>query len=109
MTKMISLLPYLKALCEEKRLRAISLLLEREKCICELMEELDLSQPAVSHHMKILKQAGLIRDRREGRWIFYALRKEKFSALNKMLQERLFEPVKQSNCEKGSIPLGKCS
>lgn len=109
MKKMILLLPYLKALCEEKRLRAIYLLLEREMCICELMEELNLSQPAVSHHMKILKQAGLIRDRREGRWIFYALRKDKFSMLNKMLQEHLFEPVKHSTCEKGSIPLDKCS
>lgn len=107
--KITSLLPYLKALCEEKRLRAIHLLLKREMCICEIMEELNLSQPAVSHHMKILKQAGLISDRREGKWVFYALRKEKFALLQKLLQENLFEPVRESQSEKGSIPLGKCS
>jgi DNA-binding transcriptional ArsR family regulator len=59
--------------------------------------------------MKILKQAGLISDRREGKWVFYALRKEKFSLLDKLLQEILFEPVKQSRSERGTIPLGKCS
>jgi DNA-binding transcriptional ArsR family regulator len=85
------------------------MLLKREMCVCEIMEELTLSQPAVSHHMKILKQAGLISDRREGKWIFYSLRKERFSLLDKLLRENLFEPVKQSCSERGNLPLGKCS
>jgi DNA-binding transcriptional ArsR family regulator len=109
MKKTNVLLPYLKALCEEMRLKIIHMLLKREMCVCEIMDELSLSQPAVSHHMKILKQAGLISDRREGKWIFYSLRKERFSLLDKLLRENLFEPVKQSRSERGNLPLGKCS
>jgi ArsR family transcriptional regulator, arsenate/arsenite/antimonite-responsive transcriptional repressor len=109
MRKTNTLLPYLKALSEGMRLKVIHMLLKREMCVCEVMEELKLSQPAVSHHMKILKQAGLISDRREGKWIFYSLRKERFSVLEKLLRENLFEPVKESHGEKGNIPLGKCS
>jgi DNA-binding transcriptional ArsR family regulator len=65
LAKSNALLPYLKALCEDMRLKVIHMLLKREMCVCEIMEELKLSQPAVSHHMKILKQAGLISDRKE--------------------------------------------
>jgi len=65
-----------KALSDDTRLRVIKLLQERELCVCELMQVLDMSQPRISRHMSVLKNAGLVEDRREGKWIHYSLRKE---------------------------------
>ena len=65
-----------KALSDDTRLRVIKLLHERELCVCELMQVLDMSQPRISRHMSVLKNAGLVEDRREGKWVHYSLRKE---------------------------------
>ncbi len=102
------LVPFLKALGEEVRLRIIKMLLEREMCVCEIMDGLKLSQPAVSHHMKILKQAGLVRDRRQGKWVYYSLDKEIFSSLEELLGTELFEPVRQGSCEQAAPTLSQC-
>jgi len=64
-----------KALSDDTRLRVIKLLHERELCVCELMQVLDMSQPRISRHMSVLKNAGLVNDRREGKWIHYSLNK----------------------------------
>ena len=55
------------------RLAILTMLQDGEMCVCEIMEALPVSQPAVSHHLRILRQAGLIADRRQGKWIFYSL------------------------------------
>jgi ArsR family transcriptional regulator, arsenate/arsenite/antimonite-responsive transcriptional repressor len=65
-----------KALSDHTRLRVIKLLEERELCVCELIQVLDMSQPRISRHMSMLKNAGLVEDRREGKWVYYSLRKE---------------------------------
>ena len=65
-----------KALSDDTRLRVVKLLQERELCVCELMQVLDMSQPRISRHMSVLKNAGLVEDRREGKWVHYSLRKE---------------------------------
>ena len=65
-----------KALSDDTRLRVVKLLQERELCVCELMQVLDMSQPRISRHLSVLKNAGLVNDRREGKWIHYSLRKE---------------------------------
>jgi ArsR family transcriptional regulator len=65
-----------KALSDDTRLRVIKLLQDRELCVCELMQVLDMSQPRISRHLSVLKNAGLVNDRREGKWIHYSLRKE---------------------------------
>jgi ArsR family transcriptional regulator, arsenate/arsenite/antimonite-responsive transcriptional repressor len=65
-----------KALSDDTRLRVIKLLQERELCVCELMQVLEMSQPRISRHMSVLKNAGLVEDRREGKWVHYSLRKE---------------------------------
>lgn len=106
---MKTLVPFFKALCEEVRLKIVLMLMPRELCVCEIMEELELSQPAVSHHMKILKQAGLVRDRKAGKWVFYSLEKEAFLQFEDELKKHLFEPVKICDSEKGTIPVSKCS
>jgi ArsR family transcriptional regulator len=62
-----------QALSDEKRLRILSLLGSGEHCVCELTEALDLPQSLLSFHLKTLRDAGLVTDRRDGRWIYYAL------------------------------------
>ena len=61
------------ALSDETRLRIVERLLLGEQCVCNLMETLELGQSHLSFHMKTLKDAGLVSDRRDGRWIHYSL------------------------------------
>jgi len=62
-----------KALADPTRLRVMLLLLRRELCVCEIMFVLDMEQSRVSHHMRILRQAGIVEDIRQGRWIIYRI------------------------------------
>lgn len=62
-----------KALADETRLRILKLLEVREMCVCEVMVALALTQPTASHHLGILENAGLVKDRKEGKWVFYTL------------------------------------
>lgn len=64
-----------RALSDPKRLRIIGLLRDREVCVCDLMTALKMSQPMVSRHLAYLRRAGLVRDRRDGRWRHYSLAK----------------------------------
>lgn len=63
----------LKALSAPARLRLVALLKQGELCVCQLEVALSLSQTNVSRHLAIFRQAGLVIDRREGRWVYYAL------------------------------------
>jgi len=67
------LLGLLQALADEKRLRILEALREGEACVCELQGSLDMAQSLLSHHLRVLREAGLVRDRRDGRWIHYSL------------------------------------
>jgi ArsR family transcriptional regulator len=60
-----------KALADPTRLRIVCLLRQRELCVCELMFILEMEQSRVSHHMRVLREAALAEDVREGRWIIY--------------------------------------
>jgi ArsR family transcriptional regulator len=62
-----------KALSDETRLRIIKLLENGELCVCDITAALDMVQPKVSFHLSTLKEAGLIRDRKQGKWIHYGL------------------------------------
>jgi DNA-binding transcriptional ArsR family regulator len=62
-----------KALADSTRLRILGLLLVREMCVCEVMAALDLTQPTASHHLGILENAGLVKDRKQGKWVFYSI------------------------------------
>jgi ArsR family transcriptional regulator len=70
---MEELLGIFKALSEETRLRIIKLLEHGELCVCDLVAALDMVQPKVSFHLAVLKEAGLIKDRKEGKWTHYRL------------------------------------
>jgi len=62
---------FFSALADETRLRILRLLMIREMCVCEIMVALDLTQPTASHHLNLLENAGLVKDRKEGKWVFY--------------------------------------
>ena len=91
---MKSLIIFFKAMGEETRVKIISMLLEEEMCLCELIDRLSLSQSAVSHHVKILKQAELVRDRRCGKWSYYSINKRGFEAHVSNFHGTLTSPLK---------------
>ena len=64
---------FFKALADETRLRILKLLEVREMCVCEIMIGLDLTQPTASHHLTLLENTGLVKDRKEGKWVFYSI------------------------------------
>ncbi|MGH7662935.1 MAG: ArsR/SmtB family transcription factor [Gemmatimonadaceae bacterium] len=66
------------ALSDELRLEVIDILGDGERCVCELTNSLDIAQSRLSWHLKTLRDAGLVSDRREGRWIYYSLEREVF-------------------------------
>ena len=76
-----------RALSEETRLQILELLRSGEHCVCELTEALDLGQSLLSFHLKTLKEAGLVTDRREGRWMYYALAAEALEELGTSLTQ----------------------
>lgn len=66
------------ALSDEARLEIIGILLDGEHCVCDLMTHIDAAQSRLSYHLKVLKDAGLVTDRREGRWSYYTLQRDAF-------------------------------
>jgi ArsR family transcriptional regulator len=79
----------LKAVAEPARLRLMSLVLARpgqEACICDLTGPLGLSQPTVSHHMKVLVDAGLLTREKRGRWAYFRAVPQAFASLAQALQ-----------------------
>jgi len=70
---MESYLQAVKALSDETRLRILNLILDRECCVCEVMQALDISQTRASRNLRILENAGFLESRRDGVWIYYRL------------------------------------
>lgn len=64
-----------KAFCDSNRLTILELLQSGELCACHILEDLHISQPTLSHHMKILCESGLVQGRKEGKWMYYTLDK----------------------------------
>ena len=61
------------ALSDATRLAALDMLRDGERCVCELQDQLDVAQSRLSFHLKVLKDAGLVEDRKEGRWSYYQI------------------------------------
>lgn len=62
-----------KALCDENRVKILKLLCTGEKCACKILEELNVTQPTLSHHMKILCDSEIVAGRKEGKWMYYSI------------------------------------
>ena len=75
-----------KAFCDENRIKILQLLQGDEKCACKLLEELNITQPTLSHHMKILCDAGLVTSRKAGKWIYYTRQAETLDRIGACLQ-----------------------
>lgn len=76
-----------KAFCDENRISILKMLCTGEKCACKLLEELNVSQPTLSHHMKILCDSGLVIGRKEGKWTHYSISKEGAEKAKGLLEE----------------------
>lgn len=92
-----------KALCDENRIRIMRLLQSGEKCACVLLDDLRITQPTLSHHMKILCDSGLVTGRREGKWTYYSISPEGSEDAIRCLRELTtvtFVTKDKSCCEK---------
>ncbi len=74
------LTPFFKAFCNSTRAQIVEFLLAGERCVCEMTGPLDVSQPLVSHHLALLREAGLILARDEGARTYYSINRERFDA-----------------------------
>lgn len=70
------------ALSDETRLRILEMLKDGERCVCDLQADLEAAQSRLSFHLKVLRQAGLVTDRRDGRWAYYSVSPETMTELH---------------------------
>ncbi len=90
--------PMLKAIADPARLQLLSLVLSHEggeACVCDLTPSFDLSQPTISHHLKILHESGLLAREKRGTWVFYIARPEAMSALGNLFTSGLGRTLTQ--------------
>ena len=73
------------ALSDETRLEIIEMLRSGERCVCDLTDALDAAQSRLSFHLKVLKDAGIVRDRKAGRWVHYELDREAFEEIEQLV------------------------
>ncbi|GAB2545972.1 ArsR/SmtB family transcription factor [Nocardia heshunensis] len=77
-----------KALSDPVRLRLLSVVAShsgREACVCDLSDGFDVSQPTISHHLKVLREAGLLSSERRGSWVYYRVEPAAFQQLSRLL------------------------
>lgn len=85
----VGLAPAFKALGDPARLRLLSMIASSdggEICVCELTPAFELSGPTISHHLKVLREAGLIEGERRGTWVYYRPVRARLAALSALLQ-----------------------
>jgi ArsR family transcriptional regulator len=75
------------ALSDETRLQIIELLRKGERCVCELTDSLDAAQSRLSFHLRVLRDAGIVRDRKDGRWVYYELDPDVFEEAESLVTE----------------------
>lgn len=76
------------ALSDPTRLHVVDMLSRGEMCVCDLQDAVGAAQSRLSFHLRVLREAGLVDDRRAGRWVFYSLRPDVLDAMAAWLQER---------------------
>ncbi|MGF7186422.1 ArsR family transcriptional regulator [Desulfitispora alkaliphila] len=84
-----------KALGEPTRLKILKMLSIQSMCVCELSEILEMLQPRVSQHLKVLKEADLVQERREGYWVYYSINKDNLQGLFSDLKQFLTSDLSQ--------------
>lgn len=76
-----------KAFCDENRIKILRLLADGEKCACKLLEEMNVTQPTLSHHMKILCDSEIVVGRKEGKWMYYSISADGAEMAKKYIDE----------------------
>ncbi len=94
---MKDILNILKSLSDETRLRIVNLLFEKELCVCDIMEVLEITQTKASRHLIYLKNAGLVSDRKQAQWVYYSLIKESNEKLISILVTEYLRSLPQFN------------
>lgn len=94
------------ALSDATRLRVVELLVGGERCVCELQSAIGATQSRLSFHLKVLREAGLVNDRRAGRWVHYSLRPDVLDEIGAFIQEHTPDPTgwKEAACEPSGDP-----
>lgn len=87
----------LKAISQPTRLRILLLLADAELCSCELVEMLGVTQPAISQHMNVLRDAGLVSERKSGTWVYYKLQQSNLEQTLQWLSQAMLEPRLSGN------------
>lgn len=88
----------LKALSDNTRIDIVLLLASGEKCVCKIYKHLRLPQNLVSHHLRILRQSKLITSRKDGKWVYYSLCRDKASELQNCFEDIIKTEEKNSKC-----------
>ena len=90
----------LKALGDETRIRAVLALREYELCVCQIVELLELAPSTVSKHLQILKEAGLVKSRKKGRWVYYSLSSSDAKGVPQAALRMILLKARQTNVAK---------
>ena len=99
MSKEQELVCIFKALGDENRIRILKMLYSGEKCACKLLEELNISQPTLSHHLKILCDVGIVTGRKEGKWTHYSICCDGVKHIRGLMKELLSAENIPADCE----------
>jgi ArsR family transcriptional regulator len=97
---MRDLLKVLKAAADKNRLRILKMLEQKDMCVCELSAALGITQPSVSKHLSLLKEAGLVNDKRNGQWIDYKLSEDRINQYAPVLLKQLKPWINDDPCVK---------
>lgn len=92
---------WFRALGDETRLKIVECVMESEQCVCDLTDLLSTKQSLLSFHLKTLKDAGILNDRRDGRWVYYSLNPDALAFLEQFLgtlKERSRKPYGVRKC-----------
>lgn len=92
---------WFRALGDETRLKIVACVMESEQCVCDLTDLLSTKQSLLSFHLKTLKDAGILNDRRDGRWVYYSLNPDALAFLEQFLgtlKERHQKPYSVRKC-----------
>lgn len=84
----------MKAIAEPNRLKILNMISTGEKCACEILDDFNFTQPTLSHHMKVLIEAGIVSSRKEGKWHYYSLNSENLEELEE-LSNQIFKRHKK--------------
>ncbi len=100
---MRELVKVFKALGDKNRLRILKMLQHKKMCVCELAAALGISQPSVSRHLSLMRDAGLVTDERNGPWIDYALCEENINPYTQAIMSHLSEWINDDPYVKGDL------